>query len=354
MAGLWAPASAPSRAVAVLCITQVLGWAALFYPPGLTMPHIAAAHGLSLAQALSGFSIALAVSGLAARSPAVDRPTRRPPGEVGRRAARRRSACCCCRSPAASPSISPAGCWAGMPCLHLYDPAFTALARNLRHRHAPPITPVTFAGGLASSVAWPATQHLIAPWRLAARLFCLRGGEAFVIAPSTPSCCRATPSTCRRRPAGAPPPSPRRSCRPPACRHPDGGRVRRPFRHAVRHADASADDPAARRHRCRHRGRDRRDVRAGAGPEPHRRLHVRRPAASAPGGAARHGGDGRRLHPADGRGIRRRSPRLSRTCSAPPTSGDHRARRSADALSAPPATAAWSAASRGRRSSARP
>ncbi len=38
----------------------------LFYPPGLTMTHIAAAHGWSLAQALLGFSIALGVSGLTA------------------------------------------------------------------------------------------------------------------------------------------------------------------------------------------------------------------------------------------------------------------------------------------------
>ncbi|HAO42772.1 MAG TPA: MFS transporter, partial [Afipia sp.] len=64
MAGLQVLRSGPSRAVIVLCITQVLGWGALFYPPGLTMPHIAAAHGWSLAQALLGFSIGLGVSGL--------------------------------------------------------------------------------------------------------------------------------------------------------------------------------------------------------------------------------------------------------------------------------------------------
>ena len=58
--------SGPYRAVGILCITQILGWGALFYPPGLTMPHIAAAHGWSLAQSLFGFSIALGVSGLTA------------------------------------------------------------------------------------------------------------------------------------------------------------------------------------------------------------------------------------------------------------------------------------------------
>nr|HAQ94728.1 MFS transporter [Afipia sp.] len=59
MAGLQVLRSGPSRAVIVLCITQVLGWGALFYPPGLTMPHIAAAHGWSLARAFLGFSIGL-------------------------------------------------------------------------------------------------------------------------------------------------------------------------------------------------------------------------------------------------------------------------------------------------------
>ena len=66
MAGLQGLSSGPSRAVIVLCITQILGWGALFYPPGLTMPHIAAAHGWSLAQSLLGFSIAMGVSGLVA------------------------------------------------------------------------------------------------------------------------------------------------------------------------------------------------------------------------------------------------------------------------------------------------
>ena len=64
MAGLRLPSSGPSRAVVVLSITQVLGWGVLFYPPALTMTHIAAAHGWSLAQALAGFSIALGVSGV--------------------------------------------------------------------------------------------------------------------------------------------------------------------------------------------------------------------------------------------------------------------------------------------------
>ena len=33
------------RAVAVLCVTQILGWGALFYPPALTMTYIAESHG---------------------------------------------------------------------------------------------------------------------------------------------------------------------------------------------------------------------------------------------------------------------------------------------------------------------
>jgi hypothetical protein len=67
IAGLNPLMSGPHRAVAVLCVTQILGWGALFYPPALTMTLIAEAHGWSLALALSGFSISLGISGLAAR-----------------------------------------------------------------------------------------------------------------------------------------------------------------------------------------------------------------------------------------------------------------------------------------------
>lgn len=184
MAGLWAPASAPSRAVAVLCVTQVLGWAALFYPPGLTMPHIAAAHGWSLAQALSGFSIALAVSGLAA--PLACGLIDRHGGHLVMSAGALLGALGLLLLPLAGNYAVYLAGWVllgiAMAC-NLYDPAFTALARIFGAASRRPITLVTFAGGLASTVSWPTTQILIAhgDWRLAYYVFA--GVMALVIAP---------------------------------------------------------------------------------------------------------------------------------------------------------------------------
>src|SRR5437763_5489278 len=54
----------PWRAVLVLGVTQILAWGALFYPPVLTVPLIAAEHGWSMSFAMAGFSLALVVVGL--------------------------------------------------------------------------------------------------------------------------------------------------------------------------------------------------------------------------------------------------------------------------------------------------
>ena len=46
----------PWRAVSVLGVTEILSWGALFYPPVLTVPLIAADHGWSRSFAMGGFS----------------------------------------------------------------------------------------------------------------------------------------------------------------------------------------------------------------------------------------------------------------------------------------------------------
>jgi hypothetical protein len=53
----------PWRAVLVLGITQILAWGAIFYPPVLTVPLIAAERGWSLTFAMGGFSLALLTAG---------------------------------------------------------------------------------------------------------------------------------------------------------------------------------------------------------------------------------------------------------------------------------------------------
>src|SRR5258707_1435536 len=70
----------PWRAVLVLGVTQILAWGALFYPPVLTVPLIAADRGWSITFAMSGFSLALFTAG--PRSPPPGSPPytrRRPP-----------------------------------------------------------------------------------------------------------------------------------------------------------------------------------------------------------------------------------------------------------------------------------
>ena len=184
MAGLQGLSSGPSRAVIVLCITQILGWGALFYPPGLTMPHIAAAHGWSLAQTLLGFSIALGVSGLTA--PYACGLIERHGGHYIMSGGALIGALGLLLLPFASHYWLYLASWVllgvAMAC-NLYDPAFTALARIFGAASRRPITLVTFVGGLASTFSWPTTQMLIASGGWRAAYFFFAGVMAFIIAP---------------------------------------------------------------------------------------------------------------------------------------------------------------------------
>lgn len=176
--------SGPTRAVAVLCITQVLGWGALFYPPGLTMPHIAAAHGWSLAQALLGFSIALGVSGLV--SPVACGLVERHGGNLVMASGSLVGALGLLVLPLAGEYWVYLAGWMLLGIAmasNLYDPAFTALTRIFGLASRRPITLVTFVGGLASTLSWPMTQLLISEggWRTV--YFVYAGVMALVVAP---------------------------------------------------------------------------------------------------------------------------------------------------------------------------
>ncbi len=48
----------------MLGVTQILAWGAMFYPPVLTVPLIAAERGWSITFAMGGFSLALLIAGL--------------------------------------------------------------------------------------------------------------------------------------------------------------------------------------------------------------------------------------------------------------------------------------------------
>lgn len=176
--------SGPYRAVGVLCITQILGWGALFYPPGLTMPHIAAAHGWSLAQALFGFSIALGVSGLAA--PFACGLVERHGGHFIMAGGALIGALGLVILPLTDQYWVYLASWVllglAMAC-NLYDPAFTALARIFGMASRRPITLVTFVGGLASTLSWPTTQLLISHGGWRSVYFVFAGVMAFIVAP---------------------------------------------------------------------------------------------------------------------------------------------------------------------------
>jgi MFS family permease len=152
----------PWRAVAVLGVTQILAWGALFYPPVLMMPLIAAERGWSLFFAMSGFSLALLVAGFCA--PTVGALIDRHGGHVVMSAgALLGAAGLACLTLAVHPAAYLAT-WIVLGVAisaTLYDPAFATLGRIFGAAARRPITALTLAGGFASTVSWPATQFFL-------------------------------------------------------------------------------------------------------------------------------------------------------------------------------------------------
>lgn len=172
------------RAVAVLCLTQILGWGALFYPPALTMTYIADAHGWSLPLALSGFSIALGTSGLCA--PYACGLIDKRGGNLVMSVGALIGAAGLLLLPLAPnyPVYLLAWILIGVAIAAcLYDPAFTTLTRIYGMASRGPITVVTFSGGLASTVGWPLMHILIEHFGWESVFFTWAGVLAFLIAP---------------------------------------------------------------------------------------------------------------------------------------------------------------------------
>lgn len=152
----------PERAVLVLSFTEILSWGILIYPPVLTVPHIAADHGWSLAFCMGGLSIGLIASGILSPTACglIDRHGGNSVMSLGAIAA----AVGLVGIAFADRQPVYLACWllvgAGMAST-LYDPAFTTLTRIFGASARRQITFVTFAGGFASTVGWPATHFLI-------------------------------------------------------------------------------------------------------------------------------------------------------------------------------------------------
>jgi MFS family permease len=158
----------PWRAVLVLGVTQILAWGALFYPPVLTVPLIAAEHGWSMTFAMAGFSLALLVAGLV--SPRIGRLIDRHGGHRIMPVGSLLAALGLVALAFVAHPIAYLAAWMllGLAIAgSLYDPAFATLGRIFGAAARRPITVLTLAGGLASTVSWPVTHVLLAAvgWR---------------------------------------------------------------------------------------------------------------------------------------------------------------------------------------------
>ncbi|HEU0085131.1 MAG TPA: MFS transporter [Bradyrhizobium sp.] len=174
----------PGRAVSVLSLTQILSWGILIYPPVLIMPRLTADHGWSLAFGMAGFSIGLVTSGML--SPTIGHLIDRHGGNIVMSAGALAGALGLVLLTLAEHRAVYLACWlllgAAMAST-LYDPAFATLTRIFGISARRQITFVTFAGGFASTVGWPATQLLLehVGWRGTYLTFA--AVLAFVVAP---------------------------------------------------------------------------------------------------------------------------------------------------------------------------
>ena len=158
----------PWRAVPVLGVTQILAWGAIFYPPVLTVPLIAAERGWSMTFAMGGFSLALLTAGLV--SPRVGLLIDRYGGHRVMPAGSLLGALGLVLLVHAAHPVAYLAVWMVLGvaiAASLYDPAFASLGRIFGATARRPITALTLIGGFASTVSWPATHVLLgtAGWR---------------------------------------------------------------------------------------------------------------------------------------------------------------------------------------------
>jgi MFS family permease len=200
--------SGPWRAVAVLGVTQILAWGTLYYPPVLMMPLIAADLGWSIAFCMSGLSIGLLAGGLA--SPTVGRLIDRYGGAIVMTAGSLVGAVGLFALAHSDNRAVYLGVWAVLGIAlsaSLYDAAFATLGRIFGPAARRPITLLTFAGGFASTVSWPATHVLLDAYGWRATYLVFAGLLAFVAGPLHWFVLPRTRVEAQPIPAGAPLPA---------------------------------------------------------------------------------------------------------------------------------------------------
>src|SRR3954453_5676750 len=152
----------PWRAVLVLGVTQILAWGAIFYPPVLSLPLIAAELGWSTTFVMGGFSLALLMAGMI--SPLMGRLIDRHGGHRIMPIGSLLAALGLVALAHVEYRISYLAVWLLLGIAispSLYDPAFASLGRIFGAAARRPITALTLAGGFASTVSWPTTHVLI-------------------------------------------------------------------------------------------------------------------------------------------------------------------------------------------------
>ena len=152
----------PWRAVLVLCVTQILAWGAIYYPPVLTVPLIAVDRGWSVTLTMGGLSFGLLIAALA--SPRVGALIDRHGGHRVMPAGSLIGAAGLVGLVYADHPVAYFACWMMLGLAmsaSLYDPAFATLGRVFGAAARRPITALTLAGGFASTVSWPTTHVLI-------------------------------------------------------------------------------------------------------------------------------------------------------------------------------------------------
>lgn len=149
------------RAVAVLGVTQIVAWGAIFYPPVLMMPQIVADRGFSATFAMGGFSLGLLAAGFAA--PTIGRMIDEHGGHRVMPLGSLAGAIGLVALVYASHPVAYLAVWVLLGiamAASLYDSAFATLGRIFGASARQPITALTLVGGFASTVSWPATYAL--------------------------------------------------------------------------------------------------------------------------------------------------------------------------------------------------
>lgn len=199
----------PGRAVIVLAVTQILTWGILIYPPVLTMPQLTAAHGWTLAFGMAGFTLGLVTSGLL--SPTIGGLIDRLGGNVVMGSGALAGALGLAGMAFAMHPVAYFACWlllGAAMATSLYDPAFATLTRIFGANARRQITFVTFAGGFASTVGWPATHLLLEKLGWQGTYLTFAAVFAFIVAPlhafALPRHVAATPAPVTQASVAAP------------------------------------------------------------------------------------------------------------------------------------------------------